>query len=114
MKVTLFPCVLAVNESERTAFHRCPDLVEREAHRVTNKARKIGTMLRKKVPNPGRVDSAFLVTETSAKVSRSQGRVVRGVPFHTFKTWHGRTSPIRTSPMQAESSGPCRPRRPCP
>ena len=147
MKVTLFPCGPAVNESERTAFQhlksrlisvpgedewvlltnlafsathrlqsdeidivaigppgvrvieikhwtaawadRRPDLVEREADRVTNKARKIGTTLRKKAPNLGRVDGAFLVTEASSKVSRLQGRTVRGVPFHTLKTWQG-------------------------
>ena len=162
MKVTLFHCGPAVNESERTAFqqlksrlisvpgedewvlltnltfsatHRLqsdeidvvaigppgvkvieikhwtaawadqrPDLVEREADRVTNKARKIGTTLRKKAPSLGRVDGAFLVTEASAKVSRLQGRPpVRGVPFHTLKTWRdavGLDSPRSLSPQE--------------
>ena len=161
MKVTLFHCGPAVNESERTAFEqiksrlisvpgeeewvlltnltfsathrlqsdeidivaigppgvrvieikhwtaawadRRPDLVEREADRVTNKARKIGTTLRKKAPNLGRVDGAFLVTEASSKVNRFQGRVVRGVPFHTLKTWRnaiGLESPSSLSPQE--------------
>ena len=161
MKVTLFHCGPAVNESERTAFQqiksrlisvpgddewvlltnltfsathrlqsdeidivaigppgvrvieikhwtaawadRRPDLVERGADRVTNKARKIGTTLRKKAPNLGRVDGVFLVTEASAKVSRFQGRVVRGVPFHTLKTWRdviGLGSPRSLSPQE--------------
>ena len=164
MKVTLFHCGPAVNESERTAFEhiksrlisvpgddewvlltnltfsathrlqsdeidivaigppgvrvieikhwtaawadRRPDLVEREADRVTNKARKIGTTLRKKAPNLGRVDGAFLVTEASSKVNRFQGRVVRvvrGVPFHTLKTWRdaiGLDSPSSLSPQE--------------
>ena len=161
MKVTLFHCGPAVNESERTAFEhiksrlisapgeeewvlltnltfsathrlqsdeidivaigppgvrvieikhwtaawadRRPDLVEREADRVTNKARKIGTTLRKKAPNLGRVDGAFLVTEASSKVNRFQGQVVRGVPFHTLKTWRnaiGLDSPSSLSPQE--------------
>ena len=161
MKVTLFHCGPAVNESERTAFQqlksrlisvpgddewvlltnltfsathrlqsdeidvvaigppgvrvieikhwtaawadRYSDLVEREADRVTNKARKVGTTLRKKAPNLGRVDGAFLVTEASAKVSRLQNRVVRGVPFHTLKTWQdviGLGSPRSLSPQE--------------
>ena len=84
---------------------RHPDLVEREADRVTNKARKIGTTLRKKAPNLGRVDGAFLVTEASAKVSRFQGRIVRGVPFHTLKTWRdviGLGSPRSLSPQEVK------------
>ena len=66
-----------------------PHLVEREADRVTSKARKIGTTLRRKVPNLGRVDGAFLLTEAAAKVGRLEGRIERGVPFHTLRTWQG-------------------------
>ena len=70
--------------------NRNPELVEREADRVTNKARKIGTTLRKQVANLGRVDGAFLVTEGASKVEALKDReAVRGVSFHTFKTWHG-------------------------
>src|SRR6266571_6688400 len=39
-----------------------PDLVAQEADRVTNKARKIGTTLRKIVPALPRVDGVILVT----------------------------------------------------
>lgn len=68
---------------------RNPGLVEQEADRVTNKARKIGTTLRKHAPDLGRVDGAFLMTEAASKVKALEGQVVRGVPFHTFKTWRG-------------------------
>ena len=65
-------------------------IVEDEAERVTKKARKIGTTLRRRVPNLPRVDGAFLVTETATKVKELEGREpVRGVSFHTFKTWRG-------------------------
>src|ERR1022692_3721658 len=38
-------------------------LVAREADRVTNKARKIGSTLRKRLPDLPRVDGAFLLTQ---------------------------------------------------
>ena len=73
------------------------EVVEREADRATDKARKIGTTLRKQIRELGRVDAGFLVTEASSKVAALEGRgPVRGVPFHTLKTWrdaiglHGR------------------------
>ena len=86
---------------------RKPDLVEQEADRVTSKARKIGTTLRRKVANLGRVDGAFLVTEEPAsKVRRLEGKVIRGVPFHTFKTWRdavGIDAPGSLSSRQIET-----------
>lgn len=70
--------------------NRNPAIVEREADRVTSKARKIGTTLRRRFPNLPRVDGAFLVTETTPRVKGFEGRdPVRGVSFHTFRTWHG-------------------------
>ena len=84
---------------------RRPDLVEQEADRVTNKARKIGTTLRKKIANLPRVDGVFLVTEAASKVKRLQGRTVRGVPFHTLKTWRdaiGLDSPSSLSSKEVE------------
>ena len=63
-------------------------LVEQEAERVTNKARKVGTTLRKKCPGLGHVDGVFLLTESTAKVKGLKDPV-RGVPFHTLKTWRG-------------------------
>ena len=70
--------------------NRNSELVEQEAERLTNKARKIGTKLRRRLGTLPRVDGVFLVTETASKVAALQDREpVRGVPFYTFKTWHG-------------------------
>lgn len=63
-----------------------PDRVEQEADRVTNKAKKIGTTLRAKIENLPHVHGVFLVTEAPAKVEKLPG-IVRGVRFHTLKTW---------------------------
>ena len=65
---------------------RNTEVVEQEADRVTSKARKIGTTLRRRYPEIGRVDGAFLLTESAAKV-KGLDQPVRGVPFHTLKTW---------------------------
>ena len=70
--------------------NRNPGIVEQEADRVTNKARKIGTTLRRQVSSLPRVDGAFLVTEATPKVKGLEDRQpVRGVSFHTFNTWRG-------------------------
>ena len=61
-------------------------LVEREADKVTNKARRMGTSLRKKVSGLGRVDGVFLLTEASSRV-KGLDDPVRGVPFCTLKAW---------------------------
>ena len=66
--------------------HNTP-LVEAEADRVTNKARKIGTTLRRKFQDLGRVDGTFLLTEESAKVKGVVGTAVRGVPICSLKEW---------------------------
>lgn len=141
MKVALFPCGPAANESERTAFEhlrsrlesikgdgewvlltnlafsvthqlqsdeidivaigppgvrvievkhwtdRHADLAEQEAERVTSKARKIGTTLRRIVPDLPHVDGSFLLTQESPKVKRLAGTAVRNVQFHTLKNW---------------------------
>ena len=62
------------------------DLVEQEADRVTNKARKIGTTLRAKIESLPHVGGVFLVTESTVNVQRLAERV-RGVPFCTLKAW---------------------------
>jgi hypothetical protein len=126
MKVTVFHCGPAANESELRALEHlriclqsgarkrgqvqfvrstlravpanwtCPlfrrphaDLVEQEADRVTNKARKIGTTLRKVFPDLPRVDGAILLTQEPSKVKRLAGREVRGVRFSTLNDWKG-------------------------
>ncbi|MCY4264550.1 MAG: NERD domain-containing protein [Gammaproteobacteria bacterium] len=66
------------------------DLVELEADRVTNKARKIGTTLRRQIANLPRVDGAFLLTEATAKVQGIRDHdPVRGVPFYSLNDWRG-------------------------
>ena len=101
--------VIEVKHWTAAWVNRNPAIVEREAERVTNKARKIGTTLRRVVPNLPRVDGAFLVTEAGPKVRGLEGREpVRGVSFHTFNTWRGAVgfdTPNRLSPQQVEELG---------
>ena len=66
--------------------HNTP-LVEAEADRVTNKARKIGTTLRRKFSDLGHVDGTFLLTEESAKVKEAVDTVKRGVRIWSLKEW---------------------------
>ncbi len=69
---------------------RNTELVEREAECITDKARKVGTTLRRIISELGRVDGVFLVTQDAAKVKSLEGRAVRGVRFHTLKAWQKR------------------------
>lgn len=62
-------------------------LVEHEADTVTNKARKIGTTLRKACPNLPRVDGVILLTQDAGKVEGLAGHQVRGVRFLGLKEW---------------------------
>lgn len=66
-----------------------PDFVAQEAERVTNKARKIGTTLRKVISNLPRVNGAILLTQEPSKVKRLIGRDVRGVAFYSLNEWKG-------------------------
>ena len=82
-------------------------LVEQEADRVTAKARKVGTTLRRQFADVGRVEGVFLLTESSARVKGIEGPV-RGVPFHTLKTWQdalGFSSPSILSTHQVRALG---------
>ena len=63
------------------------DVVGQEADKVTDKARRIGTTLRRSVPELGRVDGAILLTRESSRVKSLSGRTVRGVGIHTLKEW---------------------------
>ena len=56
---------------------------------MTGKARKIGTTLRRRIPDLPRVDGVLLTTGAASKVRALEGEVVRGVSFHTFRTWRG-------------------------
>ena len=64
-----------------------PAAVEQEADRLTNKARKIGTTLRKLVPGLPHVEGTFLLTQEASKVKRLLGKQVRGVQFHSLNGW---------------------------
>jgi serine/threonine protein kinase len=63
------------------------DLVLQEADRVTNKARKIGTTLRRARPELPHVNGAILLTQDASKVKRLTGQEVRGVRFHSLSEW---------------------------
>ena len=79
--------VIEVKHWSRRWVDEHPDLVEQEADRVTNKARKIGTTSRRSVPDLGRVDGVILLTRESPDARELAGRVVRGVRFCTLKEW---------------------------
>ena len=79
--------VIEVKHWSRRWVDEHSDLVEQEADRVTNKARKIGTTSRKSVPDLGRVDGVILLTRESPDVKGLAGRIVRGVRFCTLKEW---------------------------
>ena len=79
--------------------------VEHEAERVTNKARKIGTTLRKIVPELGHVDGVFLLTQAPSKMKRFAGKKVRGVQYHILTDWKGTIdfdSPHMLTPLQVK------------
>lgn len=83
-----------------------PDLVAQEADRVTNKARKIGTTLRRQYRDLARVDGAFLLTQEPSKVKRLSDREVRGVRLLTLSDWKAAIdfgSPTQLSPQQIEA-----------
>ena len=84
---------------------RNTELVEREAECITDKARKVGTTLRRIISELGRVDGVFLVTQDAAKVKSLEGRAVRGVRFHTLKAWQGTLpldAPASLSPLEVK------------
>ena len=65
--------------------NRNTERVDHEADRVTAKARRVGTTLRRRIGTLGQVDGVFLVTEDASKVRPLEGRTVRGVRFHTLR-----------------------------
>ena len=79
--------VIEVKHWNSSWIDRNADSVEREADRVTDKAKKLGTRLRKRVPKAGYVDGTFLVTARAPRVVGLSGRRVRGIPFCTLREW---------------------------
>lgn len=63
------------------------DLVVHEAERITEKARKIGTTLRRTVRKLPRVDASILLTQEASKVKRFAGTGVRGVNLYSLNEW---------------------------
>ena len=79
---------------------------EREADRVTLKARKVGGTLRRLLKKLPRVDGAVLLTRPPSEVQQlvSRGKV-RGVEFHPLKEWRRvirPDEPKMLSPQQVE------------
>jgi serine/threonine protein kinase len=62
-------------------------ILEKEAERVTDKARRIGTTLRHRFTNLPRVDGAFLLTDESLDAPKTKDLKLRGVRFYTLKDW---------------------------
>jgi serine/threonine protein kinase len=145
MKVTLFPCGPAANESELKAFEHLkirlssmpgndewvlmanlafsvthqlqadeidivvigppgvrvieikhwttqwvnsnPDLVNHEADKVIDKARKIATTLRKHAPDLPYVEGVILLTREPSTIKSLDRRNIRGVRFYTLNGW---------------------------
>jgi hypothetical protein len=63
------------------------DLVIHEAEKVAEKARKMGTTLRKIVPTLPRVDGTILLTQELSKIKKLATNEVRGVTFHSLNDW---------------------------
>jgi len=83
------------------------EIVEQEADKLTNKARKIGTTLRRNARGLPRVDGVFLLTRQASKVRKlAEQPHVRGVAFHTLNQWKdtvGFDRPRALSPAQVHS-----------
>ena len=63
------------------------DTVKREADRLTFKARKIGTTLRRSIPGLVHVEGAFLITGESLDDHKLRSLPVGGVSFHKLSEW---------------------------
>lgn len=84
------------------------DIVSQEAERVTEKARKIGTTLRKTVPTLPHVDGVILLTQEPSKVKRLSGKTVRGVRLFSLNEWQealGLDLPSRLTSQQVRLVG---------
>ncbi len=62
-------------------------LVEHEAEKLTNKARKMGTSLRKILPHLPFVKGSFLLTHPSSKGRWREDLAIRGIQFHPLQDW---------------------------
>jgi serine/threonine protein kinase len=88
--VAIGPCGVRVVEVKHWSMawmDSHPDLVVEEAERVTNKARKIGSTLRKLARELPRVDGSILLTQDPSKVKKISGKFVRGVRLCSLTEW---------------------------
>lgn len=88
--VAIGPCGVRVVEVKHWSLswmESHPDLVIEEAERVTNKARKIGTTLRKLAPELPHVDGSILLTQEASKIRKLSGKFVRGVRLCSLTEW---------------------------
>ena len=60
--------------------------VEHEADKVTNKAKRVGTRLRKKIRAAGYVDGVFLITAEPRRVL-NVNKIIHNIPIYTLKEW---------------------------
>ena len=81
--------VIEIKHWNAAWVNRNVDIVQHEAERIMNKTRKVGTTLRRLIPDLDRVDGVFLVTQDASKVKSLEGRIIRGVQFHTLRNWQG-------------------------
>ncbi len=88
--VVIGPCGVRVVEVKHWSaawIEAHPDLLIEEADKVTNKARKVGTTLRKLAPEVPRVDGTILLTQEASKLKKISGKFVRGVRLCSFQDW---------------------------
>ena len=78
--------VIEVKHWNADWIKRNPESVENAADLLTNKARRVGTNLRKKVSQLGKVEGTFLLTDTTTKTKNLADASVRGVPFYNLRT----------------------------
>jgi len=79
--------------------------VEHEADKLTMKARKVGTSLRRIIPDIPRVDGSMLLTQDPSKMVSLKAKELRGVTLHTLNDWKpllGAGTTKLLSPQQME------------
>lgn len=79
--------VIEVKHWSATWVKRNQEVAEQDAHRVTMKARRLGTTLRKRVPHLPHVDGVFLITEDRSRAKALEGEKRGGVTFYTLPNW---------------------------
>ncbi|RJP22961.1 MAG: hypothetical protein C4527_21145 [Candidatus Omnitrophota bacterium] len=79
--------VIEVKHWSAQWFNANPNLVEQEADKLTNKARKIGTTLRKRFENLPHVDGVIFLTQDSSKLKQIKNEPIRGVQIYTLNDW---------------------------